>query len=151
MRIHLFHWSVFFNIDLALKTAPYKLNQLPSACDLIAIDTISNEIILAELSESKTKSLTGDGRNSEGKIAKAARQLRNTIGFLEQIGYDIIPTQKSAIFFFKETNYAPDPAAIMASTMSQMPIWRAVTHSVDSTYPEWTFYSHPYPNPYRLR
>lgn len=141
----------FFNIDVALKSAPRKINNLPSACDFIAIDTQSGEFILAELTESKTKSLTGDGKNSEGKISKAGRQLRNTIRIIDRVGFNIQPTKKSAIFFFKEKDYTPDPAAAMAMAMTQMPIWRMVTHSTDTDFPGWTFYSHPYPAPYHLQ
>lgn len=141
----------FFNLDVALKSAPRKINNLPSACDFIAQDTKSGEFILAELTESKTKSLTGDGRKSEGKISKAGKQLRNTIRIIERVGFNVQPTKKSAIFFFKETNYTADPAATMAMSMSSLPIWRVVTHTTDPQYPGWTFYSHPYPSPYHLQ
>lgn len=141
----------FFNLDVALKSAPRKINSLPSACDFIAEDTNSGEFILAELTESKTKSLTGDGRNSEGKISKAGKQLRNTIGIIEKVGFNVQPSEKSAIFFFKETNYTADPAATMAMAMDSLPIWRVVTHTTDTQFPGWTFYSHPYPSPYHLK
>lgn len=141
----------FFNLDVALKSAPRKTNNLPSACDFIAEDTNSGEFILAELTESKTKSLTGDGRNSEGKISKAGRQLRNTIGIIESVGFNVQPSKKSAIFFFKEKNHPADPAATMVMAMGSMPVWRIVTHTTDSQFPGWTFYSHPYPSPYHLQ
>ncbi|MDO4334879.1 MAG: hypothetical protein Q4C37_03490 [Bacteroidales bacterium] len=142
---------VFFNIDTALRTAPRKLNSLPSACDFIAVDTASGEFMIAELTESKTRSLTGDGRNSEGKISKSKRQLCNTIDIINKTGFIYEPSRKSAIFFFKETDYTPDPAAVMMQAMNQMPVWRVVTHHEDAGYAGWTFYSHPYPFPYRLQ
>lgn len=100
---------VFFNIDTALRTAPRKLSSLPSACDFIAEDTATGEFMIAELTESKTRSLTGDGRNSEGKITKSKRQLCNTINIINKTGFIHQPSRKSAIFFFKETDYTPDP------------------------------------------
>ena len=71
-RVYLFH------IGKALVNGARKINNLPSACDLIL--TTENELILAELTESNSRSILGvEGGSNPGKMEKAYNQLKSTI------------------------------------------------------------------------
>lgn len=142
-RIHLFH------LGNAMTSGPRKINNLPSACDLILhTDT---EIMAAELTESNQRSIEGvAGSRNPGKLEKARRQLRATVGFIENTGYISLPQKRTAIFFFRLSESFPGVAARSVNAFGMRPTMRTVTTYLEPDFQDWEFRNHPYPIPYRI-
>ncbi len=68
------------HLGRALLLGPWKINNLPSACDLIMLN--DKEIIIAELTESNPRSVLGIPDSPKpGKMEKAKQQLKSTISY----------------------------------------------------------------------
>jgi len=135
-----------FHLGNALYTGPKKINNLPSACDLIVMDQLKRELILVELTESNPRSLLG----VSGKLEKARNQLKSTIDIINRAGYIQMPVLQSAIFFFRLPIDRRDIAARSLRAFSLNPVLSRVTKVMDQNYPDWIFYSYPYPNSYSI-
>lgn len=136
-----------FHLGNALCTGPKKINKLPSACDLIVTDQIKKELILVELTESNPRSLLGvSGARNPGKFEKARNQLKSTIDIIKRVGCIQKPALQSAIIFFRLPIDRCDVAARSFRAFSLNPALSRVTKSMDQNYPDWIFYSYPYPN-----
>lgn len=142
----------FLHLGNAIKQGARKQNQLPSACDIAIECPQTSELILAELTCSKQRSVEGvSGAPTPGKRIKAQEQLKKTIGYIEQTGYVREPGKKTAIFFFRLTDCTAEPAARMLRAMSLSPTLSQVTTAHVDGFPSWEFRSHPYPYPYTVR
>lgn len=138
-----------FHLGRALTMGPAKINNLPSACDLIVYN--DNELIVAELTESKPRSIVGvPGAPYPGKMEKAKIQLRSTISIIDTIGDGICQQKKTAIFFFKLRNPENEIAARSVKAFSMRPTLRMVTVYTDNACPGWEFRNHPYPIAYPI-
>lgn len=138
-----------FHLGRALTIGPWKINHLPSACDLIIFN--QHEFVIAELTESNPRSLIGVQDSSKpGKIEKAKSQLKSTISFINKIGLDENPQKKTAIFFFRLPKPANGVAARSLNAFMMRPTLRVVTISTEEDCPSWQFRTHPYPFPYTL-
>lgn len=141
-----------FHLGNALYAAPRKINNLPSACDLILIDSNKKEIMLAELSESNSKSLLGiNGSNKPGKIEKARNQLKSTIDIIAKTGFVEQPSKRTAIFFFRLPSNTDSVAARSLRAFSLNPVLSKVSSTRDPNYPDWTFHTYPYPYGYYIK
>lgn len=139
-----------FHLGNALYTGPKKINNLPSACDLIVMDQLKQKLILVELTESNPRSLLGvSGAKNPGKIEKARNQLKSTIDIINRAGYIQKPEMQSAVFFFRLPD-RQDIAARSLRAFSLNPALSRVTKVMDQNYPDWIFYSYPYPNSYLI-
>lgn len=138
-----------FHLGLALMTGPRKINSLPSACDLIM--HTDKELIIAELTESNARSVTGViGGRKPGKMEKARNQLQATASFIEKTGYDVCPMKKTAIFFFRLPASSSEVAARSINAFKLRPTLQRVTTYTDPVYPNWEFRNHPYPFSYTI-
>ena len=143
MNIQLFH------LGIALTNGPTKINNLPSACDLIM--HTHNELMIAELSESNARSVTGvTGGRNPGKMEKARNQLQATASFIEKTGYEVCPQKKTAIFFFRLPAISSETVARSINAFRLRPTLQRVTTYTDPAYPEWEFRNHPYPLSYTI-
>lgn len=140
-----------YHLGNALKRGARKTNNLPTACDIIAINGQSSEIVLGELTESKERSIEGvAGSRQPGKREKAARQLRATIDILGRTIPEIPGRPRKAIFFFRLPTIKGGVAARAMRAFTMNPTFTRVTVSTDPDYPGWEFRSHPYPKGYRI-
>jgi len=140
-----------FHLGNALYMGPKKINNLPSACDLIVMDLLKKELILVELTESNPRSLLGvSGAKNPGKLEKARNQLKSTIDIINGAGYIQMPVLQSAVFFFRLPINRRDVAARTLRAFSLNPVLSRVTKTMDQDYPNWIFYSYPYPNSYLI-
>ncbi len=138
-----------FHLGRALTIGPWKINQLPSACDLMIFN--EHELAIAELTESNPRSLIGVQDSSKpGKMEKAKSQLKSTISFINKIGLDKNQRKRTAIFFFRLPNPANSVAARSLNAFMMRPTLRVVTISTEEDCPGWQFRNHPYPFPYTL-
>lgn len=139
---------ILFHLGIALTTGPKKINQLPSACDIIIHN--EREIVIAELTVSNPRSILGvSGKPQLGKMEKAKSQLISTIQIIERTEFNYIPTKKTAIFFFRIPKTYGVAARSLNAFMQRPTIQRVTTH-VNPNFPDWEFRSHPYPNPYTI-
>lgn len=135
------------HLGRALTLGPRKINNLPSACDLMIFN--DQELIVAELTESNPRSVIGvPGAPKPGKMDKAKDQLKSTISVIDRAGYTVNPQKKTAIFFFRLPTLANDPAARSLNAFRMMPTLRMVTVYADPECPGWEFRNHPYPHSY---
>lgn len=139
-----------FHLGRALTLGPRKTNNLPSACDLMIFN--DHELIVAELTESNPRSVTGvPGAPNPGKMVKARSQLKSTISVIDTVGYNINPQKKTAIFFFKLRTPVNGTAARSLNAFRMMPTLRMVTLYTDNDCPGWEFRNHPYPFSYTIQ
>lgn len=138
-----------FHLGRALTIGPWKINQLPSACDLIIFN--DHELVIAELTESNPRSIIGVQDSSKpGKMEKAKRQLKSTVSFINKIGFDNNPQKRTAIFFFRLPKPTNSVAARSLNAFMMRPTLRVVTVSTYEDCPGWEFRNHPYPFPYTI-
>lgn len=138
-----------FHLGRALTIGPWKINNLPSACDLIIFN--DQELILAELTESNPRSVAGiPGTQNPGKMEKAKRQLKSTISFIDSVETDNVFHKRTAIFFFRFPTKANGIAAKSLNAFMMRPTLRTVTVFFDTECPGWEFRNHPYPFPYTI-
>lgn len=139
-----------FHLGRALTLGPRKINNLPSACDLMIFNDY--ELIVAELTESNPRSMIGvPGAPKPGKMEKAKRQLKSTIFVIETVGYNINPQKKTAICFFRLRTPVNGAAAKSLNAFRMMPTLRMVTYYTDNDCPDWEFRNHPYPHSYTIQ
>lgn len=133
-----------FHLGLAITMGPRKINNLPSACDLIIFN--DHELIIAELTESNPRSVVGvPGAPNPGKMDKAKNQLKSTISVIDSIQYNMTPIKRTAIFFFRLRDSANGIAARSLNAFRMMPTLRIITVYTDDDCPGWEFRNHPYP------
>lgn len=138
------------HLGRALTLGPWKIDNLPSACDLMIFN--DQELIVAELTESNPRSVIGvSGAPNPGKMEKAKNQLKSTISVIDTVGYNIIPQKRTAIFFFKLRTLANGIAARSLNAFRMMPTLRLVTIYTDPECPGWEFRNHPYPHSYTIQ
>ena len=141
-----------FHLGNAIFSTARKKNQLPSACDLLFMNHTTGEFILAEMTHSNQRSIDGvENSPGVGKREKARQQLCLSIDCVERAGrWTIIPSKKTAIFFFRLKPQATGVAGRADRAFSMRPTQNVVTIFTDPHYPDWEFRSHPYPSPYRI-
>lgn len=138
-----------FHLGNALTTGPRKINNLPSACDLI-LHTAS-QLLAIELTESNERAIEGvPGAPYPGKMEKARNQLSSTVSLIEQTGYQITPLKKSAVFFFRLPTVKNELAARTLNAFRRRPTLHQITSYTVPEFPQWEFFNHPYPLPFTL-
>lgn len=140
---------ILFHLGRALTLGPWKINNLPSACDLIIHS--DQELMIAELTESNPRSVLGVVVSQKpGKMEKAKKQMKATVSYIEQAYPELNIPKRTAIFFFRFPDIQQGVAAKTMNAFTMRPTLRTVTIYYDSECPDWEFRNHPYPFPYSI-